>query len=241
MDTNIFLTVLSAVLLLPLIPAFLLYRFLPSKTSVAGPFKGLSVKLTGAFGGYFLLVLISTGLFFPILKNDQAKQVKALQEKLDALNTANASTENWKLHGVVVSSSPKETNLFFDKQGASFEPTGEFVLNFNCEKNNGKAALPKSVCVFNRTDGYKVVNLSREFNGNKDITDLAIKFDDSTHLIDVGNVIDIQSKEHNRVAIENDLLQKIKTRQVDVMTYNPLSRAKLLAPVINRKMVLLPK
>lgn len=56
------LTYLSAILLIPLIPALLIYKLLPSRTSVSGPFKGLSIQLQGAFGGFFLLVLISIGL-----------------------------------------------------------------------------------------------------------------------------------------------------------------------------------
>jgi len=47
------------VLLLPLIPAFVLFRFLPSSANVEGPFKGLTIKLGGAFAGYFLTVLFS--------------------------------------------------------------------------------------------------------------------------------------------------------------------------------------
>jgi hypothetical protein len=45
-------------LLVPIIPAFIIYRFLPSKTYVKGPFKGLNINLTGAFAGYFVLVLL---------------------------------------------------------------------------------------------------------------------------------------------------------------------------------------
>lgn len=44
--------------LLPIIPAYILYKALPSHTKVSGPFRGLNIRLTGAFGGYFLLVLI---------------------------------------------------------------------------------------------------------------------------------------------------------------------------------------
>ena len=47
------------VLLLPLIPAFVLFRFLPSSANVEGPFKGLTIKLGGAFAGYFVTVLLS--------------------------------------------------------------------------------------------------------------------------------------------------------------------------------------
>jgi len=45
------------VVLLPLIPAYLLYRVLPSQAEVEGPWQGLKIKLTGAFASYFLLVV----------------------------------------------------------------------------------------------------------------------------------------------------------------------------------------
>jgi hypothetical protein len=43
------------VVLLPIIPAYILYKTLPSRTKVSGPFKGLNIQLTGAFTGYTLL------------------------------------------------------------------------------------------------------------------------------------------------------------------------------------------
>jgi hypothetical protein len=46
-------------ILLPLIPALLLFMLLPrSKAEVSGPFRGLQIKLGGAVGAYFLLVLV---------------------------------------------------------------------------------------------------------------------------------------------------------------------------------------
>ena len=58
------LIVICVGILLPIIPAFILYKTLPAKTSVSGPFKGLNIQLGGAFGGYFLLVLVVFGYFF---------------------------------------------------------------------------------------------------------------------------------------------------------------------------------
>lgn len=52
---------LAAIVLIPLLPALLIYRLLPNRTKVTGPFKGLQINLTGAFGGYFILVLLSFG------------------------------------------------------------------------------------------------------------------------------------------------------------------------------------
>ncbi len=56
------ISVLAAVILIPLAPAFILYKLLPSKASVKGPFKGLDLNLQGAFGGYFVLVLVAFGV-----------------------------------------------------------------------------------------------------------------------------------------------------------------------------------
>jgi len=47
------------ILLLPLLPAFILFRFLPGSADVEGPFKGLTIKLGGAFAGYIVAVLLS--------------------------------------------------------------------------------------------------------------------------------------------------------------------------------------
>ena len=55
---------MCAVLLVPIIPAYLIYRVLPSDLTVSGPFNGLTVKLTGAFAGYFLLVVVASGFAY---------------------------------------------------------------------------------------------------------------------------------------------------------------------------------
>ena len=47
--------------LLPLGPAFVLYKLLPSTANVSGPFKGLNIQLGGAFAGYFVLTLMAFG------------------------------------------------------------------------------------------------------------------------------------------------------------------------------------
>ena len=49
---------IAAAMLIPLVPAYVLYKALPAKASVGGPFQGLNIQLSGAFAGYFLLVLI---------------------------------------------------------------------------------------------------------------------------------------------------------------------------------------
>lgn len=66
---------LAAILLIPVVPAFILYRYLPSGTSVSGPFKGLNINLKGSFAGFFLLVLIGSGII-TYLKETQVSSVE---------------------------------------------------------------------------------------------------------------------------------------------------------------------
>ncbi len=73
----------SITLLLPIIPAYILYKSLPSEAQVDGPFKGLNIKLTGAFGGYFLLVMISIAAF---LAMQNAKPAPAKTEFRYSIN-----------------------------------------------------------------------------------------------------------------------------------------------------------
>lgn len=49
---------LAGVILLPLIPAYLLFKLLPSTAVVGGPFQGFKINLGGAFAAYFALVLV---------------------------------------------------------------------------------------------------------------------------------------------------------------------------------------
>jgi len=233
--TNTFIYLLAAILILPLIPAFLLYKFLPSRTNVSGPFKGLNIKLTGAFGGYFLLVLTAIAVFFPLLKNDQAKVIDQQNEKIKQLENSMNSHQQWIMKGNIVSTSPKQTKVFFDESGTNFWETGEFSMTFDAELQNGKPQLPKALCIFNKDDGYKVLNLSRDFKSG-DIKNYGVIFDDSLHSIIIDSIIDIQSKAKARLEVENELLARIKSKQVNIATYNPRAAIKYIQPEVMKNL-----
>jgi hypothetical protein len=58
-STSLSLVVLLFVILLPIVPAYFLFKALPSSSaSVGGPLQGLQIKLGGAFAGYFAVVLL---------------------------------------------------------------------------------------------------------------------------------------------------------------------------------------
>lgn len=73
--TNSNIIYLLAWFILPIIPAFVLFRFLPSGAIVEGPFKGLTVKLGGAFAGYFLLFIVLIPKMFNLIKEDDNNRV----------------------------------------------------------------------------------------------------------------------------------------------------------------------
>lgn len=59
----------AAWLLVPLIPATLIYLLFPStRVAAIGPFQGFRLKLTGAFGAYFILLLLT----WPLLQEQNA-------------------------------------------------------------------------------------------------------------------------------------------------------------------------
>jgi len=55
-------TTLLIIILVPIVPSYLLFRLLPEKAVVTGPFKGLRIDLSGAFAGYFLIFLVLIGV-----------------------------------------------------------------------------------------------------------------------------------------------------------------------------------
>lgn len=60
-------------ILLPLVPAFLLFKLLPCSATVEGPLQGLQLKLGGAFAGYFAVLLVSFMVVQPIIKDRQTE------------------------------------------------------------------------------------------------------------------------------------------------------------------------
>src|SRR5689334_10019028 len=46
-------------IIIPIVPAYVLFRALPSSANVTGPLQGLELKLGGAFAGYFALLVFT--------------------------------------------------------------------------------------------------------------------------------------------------------------------------------------
>jgi hypothetical protein len=56
--TALVVTVVVVTILLPIVPAYLLFKAIPSTGDVTGRLQGLEFKLGGAFAGYFIVVVL---------------------------------------------------------------------------------------------------------------------------------------------------------------------------------------
>ena len=120
--------VITAVLL-PLLPAWILFRKLPSTAKVDGPWQGMKVKLGGAFAGYFVVLLAVFGYFY-WKDNELAKYeqlVHTLQTKVADLEAKlYASTKVYTVKGKIKA---EGKTAFNDSERESFEleinPTSE--------------------------------------------------------------------------------------------------------------------
>jgi hypothetical protein len=48
---------MAMAVLIPLVPAFILFKMLPATGSLSGPWQGLNIKFSGAFAGYLIIFL----------------------------------------------------------------------------------------------------------------------------------------------------------------------------------------
>lgn len=135
----------SLAVILPIVPAYVLYKTLPAKTTVTGPFKGLDIQLTGAFGGYFLVLLVVVGLLFALQPPPPGLQV-------------------WEVSGRVASPRPVELSDFsIQPPRADVGPDGSFELSVLVEVDaEGNFDFPT---VFISRPGFEPATIS--FNAKR--------------------------------------------------------------------------
>lgn len=168
------LIIMAGILLIPLLPAFVIYKFLPSKTAVKGPFKGLNINLTGAFSGYFLLVIINSAVAYGAinshLKSELEKsktEIAGLNSKIDQMrlemSKEKAKYQSWKMFGTIESKSPEMTKIFIDEENISINALGKFTASLLLKCDEKKTPhLPGAICFFNKGEGYHVLDPRNE-------------------------------------------------------------------------------
>lgn len=126
MPTWVPIITLSFIVLLPVFPAYLLFRALPSTGKVEGKFQGMEIKLGGSFAGYFALVLLV--LHSKDMWNPPAPKPSAYV---------------WHLSGQVIDSNgnPIEQleakDFAIDPPNFSTLPGGKFDLTISTEPRDG--------------------------------------------------------------------------------------------------------
>ncbi len=140
------LVLIAFTILLPLTPAYILYKALPAKTKVSGPFKGLNIQLSGAFAGYFLLVLVIMGFIrtIPAPPPDPTHEVWKVTGKMNFDKPWNDTGQD----------KPRLSLLPENQQIAS---TGDFEIQVTPEIcGNGRLKFPKLLIA---RDGYQTVTI----------------------------------------------------------------------------------
>jgi len=165
---------LACVLLIPLFPAVLLYTKLPSKTAVTGPFKGLNLKLSGAFGGYFLLVLLAISIMIATDKREDLKsEIAQLRAQLD-----NQAT--WTIDGQLQTTVPQDTRIFVS--GNSLLRNTTFNIN-NIVAPVRKGKISMALCFYNPGFGYRIFNIDENFPAEIERYQIAIdRMDKTIHI-----------------------------------------------------------
>ena len=237
-----FYLALSFILLLPLIPALIIYKFLPEtsgerrdelggETGSIGPLKNLSWKLKGAFAGYFLLVIVGGVLQYYQANNDQQKQIDNLTQrlkfssdtikilKLNLIASANPVVD-WHIKGIVKPGEKEGTRFFFDDGTSTKAPDGAFELIKRSLTSQGKATPPKWVCIYNPATGFQVVSLNRELN-HPDIETFSVAFDDSNHTILIRKPIDINSKSKDSLVAVANFIESKPEMRAQLLQANP--------------------
>lgn len=165
------------ILLLPIIPAFVLFRFLPSTADVHGPFRGLTIKLGGAFAGYFVTVLLSWQV------------AKSMVEP--------SWSDNWNVVAQISfddgGSHPPATQavVMVKPPTADIDSNGHFQMMVPVPRVHTSAVdLQRLIVAF---DGYETVNVpldpDKKHLGLYGGQDYQVTFDDRNHWIVVGKPI----------------------------------------------------
>jgi hypothetical protein len=143
------LLLITVAVLLPLVPAYLLFRLLPSEGSVEGPWHGLKIKLGGAFAAYFLLVVTVFGF------------TRTLPQY-----------EVWTVHGEIrladgMPFHPQMVNFSLNPPGFQPTPNGFFSLDLLAKPNI--AGAPELPWLIVDHPGYKSDVLKVEQAGRRSL------------------------------------------------------------------------
>jgi hypothetical protein len=169
---------LLMLVLVPLVPAFVLFKVLKSHGEVGGPLYGFNIQLGGAFAGYFALFLLVLFAFRPYLIPPPTRLV-------------------WKLEGQVVDDHKRPVAITSDNFALLPTPTppistnaadGRFIVSFIADPEDGGGVIYPTIVVSYRDYLPKEVTLDPRQHLAKAPKEEALTWDELHHVIYVPTI-----------------------------------------------------
>jgi hypothetical protein len=169
------LVFMTALVILPLIPAVVLFWALPSKGQVSGPFKGLNVKFSGAFAGYMILF----GCLLQIRPTDfDHSHVWQVKGRV-AFKRPHAETKP-NTNDIRVRVTPPDLVVHGDGSGG-----GSFRFDVPIPEKNGEPDFPRLSLDL---AGYEPLSVSLAPDQPGDGSDVEASYDPSKRHISLGTI-----------------------------------------------------
>ena len=189
-DDLINISYIFIILLVPIIPAYFIYKVLPqdkpSDAEVTGPFAGLKIKLTGALAGYFIIALLAFGAIKQFCVSDQQKQINELQHKIASMEQ---QKQFWEIEGKIVLGAdsqpvidPSKIRLTVKPPAPRIDDDGRFLVNWDV----------KTPMLRIERDGYLPEVVQLEAQPRWGATDYEVKLDPNTKKIIINKTITLK-------------------------------------------------
>jgi len=153
-------------ILTPVVPAYAMFKWLPSDATATGPLGGLKWKLGGAFAGYFAIVLISlqpvTKAANLSLDEQKARAEQDLAERKASAEAAQADLgERWTISGQIRKpdgSIPFETKFVTQPPLGETRDNGTFSVEVLLPRRKSNDDQPPDLLIKN--EGFLTVQVT---------------------------------------------------------------------------------
>lgn len=109
------LLVYALVVLVPLVPALLIYKLAPGRQFASGPFRGLNIKATGAFAMYLVVAILTMPVVLRLDLPDGGSSLYVLRGQLQIENVR--SREEFDTHALMINFGPRDESKQAAKTG----------------------------------------------------------------------------------------------------------------------------
>ena len=161
--------------LLPLVPAVIIYLIFPkTEVGLSGPFTGLSVRASGAFAAYFVILLAT----FPLL-NRQNRNIESLLDP------------TWKILGSVRVEDSDGVEISYGRDGGPLviTPDPDPVGTGSQNSNNYDIAVPEI--------NNKIPSLAFKYTGFGEVTidpkrppeGVNVEIDENSHTVSISPIV----------------------------------------------------